>query len=127
MALAFSAEIGSLLKNCFILDSGASMHICNDILRFKNYNPSATGVLYAGDIIIRIQGTGSIKICPNCSRGSGNIVITLTHVAYMPGLYTNIIRARKLKQAGYSWDFNNNAIRKANKVIFKLGDHLLGL
>jgi hypothetical protein len=87
MALAFSAEIGSSLKNCFILDSGASTHVCNDISRFE----------------------------------------TLTNVAYVPGLHTNIVGARKLKQAGYSWDFDNNAIKKANKVIFKLGDHPSGL
>jgi hypothetical protein len=127
MALAFSAEIGSSLKNCFILDSGASTHVCNDISRFETYNPSVTGVLHAGDTTMRIQGTGNVKIRPNCGGESGNIVITLTNVAYVPGLHTNIVGARKLKQAGYSWDFDNNAIKKANKVIFKLGDHPSGL
>jgi hypothetical protein len=29
----------------------------------------------------------------------------LTNAVYVPGLNTNIAGARKLKQAGYSWDF----------------------
>ena len=127
MILVFSAEIGSSLKNCFILDSGASTHVCNNISRFENYNLSATGILRAGNTTMRIQGTGSVKIRPNCSGESGNIIITLTNVAYVPGLHTNIIGARRLKQAGYSWDFDNNIIKKGNNIAFKIGDHPSGL
>jgi hypothetical protein len=125
MALAFSIEIGRSLKNYFILDSGASTHVCNNISRFENYDPSATGALYTGNITIRIQGTGSVKIKPNC--GGERTIITLTNVAYVPGLHINIVAARKLKQAGYSWDFNNDAIKKGDKIIFDLEDHPSGL
>jgi hypothetical protein len=106
MTLVSSAEIGSSLKNCFILDSGASIHVCNNISRFENYDPSATRILYAGDTTMRIQGTGNVKIRPNCGGESGNIIITLTNVAYVPGIHTNIIGARRLEQAGYSRDIS---------------------
>jgi hypothetical protein len=76
---------------------------------------------------MRIQGTGNVKICLNCGGESRNIIITLTNIAYMPGLHTNIIGARRLKQAGYSWDFDNNIIKKGNNTVFKIRDHLSGL
>ena len=41
MMVGFSASDYSMLKESFILDSGATVHICNDITRFKEFKRSS--------------------------------------------------------------------------------------
>jgi hypothetical protein len=42
-------------------------------------------------------------------------------------MLTNIVAARRLKQAGYTWDFDNNTIKEGKRTLFKLKDHSSGL
>lgn len=53
--------------------------------------------------------------------------MTLTNVMYVPGMFTNIVTARQLKQAGYTWDFNNKTIKEGKRTLFELKGHSSGL
>lgn len=53
--------------------------------------------------------------------------MTLTNIMCVPGMLINIVAARRLKQAGYTWDFDNNTIREGKRTLFKLKDYSSGL
>lgn len=53
--------------------------------------------------------------------------MTLTNVIYIPDMFANIVAARLLKNTGYIWGFDNNAIKEGNRALFKLKDHSSGL
>ena len=52
-----------ILRDSFILDSGATTHVCNNCERFQDFKPATDeDVLYARDTIISIEGFGTIEI-----------------------------------------------------------------
>ena len=51
------------LRDNFILDSGATVHVCNSRDQFQTINPASEGDLwYAENMIILIEGFGSVDI-----------------------------------------------------------------
>ncbi|CEL02103.1 hypothetical protein ASPCAL03275 [Aspergillus calidoustus] len=114
---SFSTESSYELQNCFILDSGASVHVCNDRSRFQDFMEEDQRTLRAGDTIMRIEGRGNVRITPNSKKG---ISILLRDVAFVPGFHTNILSARRMKRAGYRWDFENDRILKDQEEICNL-------
>ena len=48
-----------LLHNSFILDSGATTHICNNRQRFKDF-VTASEILLAGDSHVHVEGYGTV-------------------------------------------------------------------
>ena len=113
----FSAEESYELQNCFILDSGASVHICNDWRCFLDFKQDDQGSLRAGKLIMRIEGRGSVRITPDSKK---QISILLKDVAFVPGFHTNILSARRMKKAGYQWDLENDCILKGQEEICSL-------
>lgn len=117
ISTGFSTESTYELQNCFILDSGASVHICNDRSRFLEYHEEVDRTLRAGDTIMRIEGRGNVRITPS---GKKRISILLKDVAFVPGFHTNLLSARRMKRAGYKWDFANDRILKGQEEICSL-------
>lgn len=96
-----SANIASIdataeyqLRNCYLLDSGADEHVCNDRSRFLTFTPAAKGdYLVAGDTTIPIQGYGTIEITARRKDGQPRI-IQLLETAFVPSFHTNVISYR---------------------------------
>jgi hypothetical protein len=55
------ANVSYLLRDSFVLDSGATTHVCNDSTRFINLEPSNQS-LFAGIDVANIQGFGDVNI-----------------------------------------------------------------
>ena len=73
-----------VLYTSVILDSGLTTHVCNNINRFIEYQPTCDNkVLYIGDSIIPIIGVRTIQVVVDRLGASGGRVITLKDIVYI--------------------------------------------
>lgn len=81
------------LRKSFIFDSGADVHITNDINRFvEPIRPASdNNRIYIGNQSIPIQGFGDAYITIMDSRTKQHRKIILKDTAYVPSLNTNIV------------------------------------
>jgi hypothetical protein len=118
------------LKKSTILDSGATIHVCNDRTKFLDITPaSGSDELLTGDGISSIQGFGTVEIK---TIGDNDLVrtIKLLNTAYVPNFHTNIVSFNKLFDAGIDWDTRNYRLTYGQsqtfcKVTRKAGQWLL--
>jgi hypothetical protein len=60
-----------MLNNSFILDLGATCHVCNDKSRFTDLRIALDDdVLYAGESVIPIEGFGTVSVIVTTSEES---------------------------------------------------------
>ena len=117
---AFSTNLEYRLKNSFILDSGATIHICNNIQRFVNFDPQTKDILLAGTQSIPVQGYGSVQITTKCpGQPNGERKIWLYKVAYIPGFHTNVVSNKTIKQKGFKWDDDTCLVTYNGQVVFQ--------
>ena len=87
------------LFSSYILDSGATIHICNDQSRFTDFRPPAsTDLIYAGDQLLPVQGWGTAFV--NLSTG---IKFQLKDCAYIPTFHCSVVSLKRLHYAGIEW------------------------
>lgn len=92
------------LRNSAILDSGATIHVFNQISRFLNFrtaNPN--DCLWAGEGQIKIQGYGDVDLALQTPAG-GRITLRLHDVAFVPEMATSLVSLRLLRNQGIWWD-----------------------
>jgi hypothetical protein len=78
------------LRHCFILDSGATCHIANDLTRFVGFrDPTPGDYIWAGNTQVWIKGYGSVHI--QLSGPEGTRVLRLDDVAYCPDILCNLV------------------------------------
>ncbi|KAI0570032.1 hypothetical protein Alg215_11305, partial [Pyrenophora tritici-repentis] len=103
------------LERSFILDSGTTCHVGNDIERFTNTREPGQGdFLWAGNARVWIKAYGTVVI-----RVQGDCPTRLLHlydVAYCPDLHCNLVSFRILRQQGLWWDTKSNptVLRRRN-------------
>ena len=103
------------LENCWILDSGAGIHICNDPDRFKFDRPaSEDSIIFSGRTTYPIKAYGSVMI--TVKAPSGPIPIRLVNVALVPGFFTSLVALRRLTEKGVHWDTKNERLHRAGKT-----------
>ena len=112
-------QIPYVLHDSFILDSGATIHICNDRQRFEDFVLVSESV-YAGEGQVQVQGFGTVRI--NIDRPSGKLNIKLAQVAFIPNFQTNTVSFRRLKTKGIEWDTENNNLTQGGKIWCKVQD-----
>jgi hypothetical protein len=105
----------------WLLDSGASNHMCLHKHWFSTYQPIDDGVVFMGnDISCKIVGIGSIRI--KMYDGS---IRTLTDVRHVPELRKNLISLGVLDSTGYKCTIQGGVMKvfkgilqvmKANKI-----------
>ena len=82
------------LANSFILDSEATIHVCNNCTRFKNLCLAYdNNCLLAGKDTIPIEGFGSVEITIECESGQQRI--TLENTAWVPRFHTSVVSLQK--------------------------------
>jgi hypothetical protein len=85
-------------KEEWILDSGASYHMCINRDWFTTYRPFAGGeVFMANDTLSKAVGIGSIRI----KMHHDGVVRTITNVRHMTGMSRNLISLGTLDDSGY--------------------------
>ena len=91
------------LRDSFILDSGATIHVCNNRERFKTFQSAGTNnYLYAGDSTVAIKGVGDVDI--QITTSDGVSTITLRNTAYVPWFHTNTVSLNKFIEKGVYWN-----------------------
>jgi hypothetical protein len=91
------------LRDSFILDSGATFHVCNGRARFQDIRPTSDEeFLYAGNAIIPIEGFGSVTIIIQTPEGPRPIV--LTEVAYVSSFHTSVASPDRFIAKDVHWD-----------------------
>lgn len=95
-----------LLRYSFIIDSGATIHICNQRDRFTAIKPAtdpmfanrATDV-FAGGHKLAVLGWGIIAIRATVNDGT-TLNLTIGKVAYVPDMFTSMISEDNLEELG---------------------------
>ncbi|KAL1963782.1 hypothetical protein VTN77DRAFT_7848 [Rasamsonia byssochlamydoides] len=109
------------LQKSFLLDSTATLHICNTRDRFKDFQEAEEGdYLLAGDTKVPIRGYGVVKIKARAVEGDGNCILAFHDVAFAPTFHTSLVSLDRAMQKGYSWDTKNGALEKDGKPICKV-------
>jgi hypothetical protein len=87
------------LINCWTLDSGTDIHVCNDPGRFQlNRVAGPADQLVAGKTVYEIEGYETVNIV---ARGpDGPINIQLLNVALVPGFFTSLVCLTKVMKKG---------------------------
>ena len=88
-----------VLCDSFILDYGATTHVCNNCYQFQTYIKVTNQHLYAGDWTITILGFGTVNITVQLPQDQTKIV-TLSDVARVPSFQTNTVSYHHFKNAG---------------------------
>ena len=113
---AFAVDCFSYkLKNCWTLDSGTDIHVCNDRTRFKFERTAAEeDVLMAGKTTYQIEAFGSVEI--TAKGPDGPVTILLLNVALAPGFLTNLVCLRRFTEKDVHWDTQNNRLHSNGKT-----------
>jgi hypothetical protein len=104
MKAAFSAsQQGYPLKDAFILDSGTTTHICNNLARLKEIRPPIMGdYIWAGNSRVWIKGYGTVNVTAEGPQGKETL--HLINVAWCPDFLCSLVSFRLLRRQGIWWD-----------------------
>lgn len=92
----------------WIVDSGASTHMCHDISKFQQFISAHLGMIRIADgSNIPIQGKGTVIL--QVQNGEALYTVTLENVAFVPELDTNLISVKKLVKAGNTVSFEGQS------------------
>jgi hypothetical protein len=107
-------------KNSWILDSGATNHICCLRELFTTIQLFKSSVLVADGRQIQIEGKGNVEL-ETISNGK-RIKITMTDVLFAPTMKINLISIGILAKKGFSMIFSNQKckIKFENRLVAKL-------
>jgi transposase InsO family protein len=102
----------------WIVDSGASSHMCNDRTIFHDLEECNQQVQTAGNAKATAEGAGIVSLTVH-ERGKSKM-ITLRDVLYVPTLRSNLISVGKLMQSGAVVDFSKKgcSVRKGKRTAF---------
>ena len=119
---SFNTDAAYELRDSFILDSGATGHICNNRARFTEYQP-ATEVqeVKIGDTYATIAGYG--MAVAYMERPDGTIArVRFAETAHIPGFHTSCISVKRLKQRGVYWNTYTNMLEHNKQPIYHVQD-----
>lgn len=99
-------QAGSLdsypLINSAILDSGASIHIFNNLQWFRNIRRANNEIIIAGTAEVPIRAYGTVHL-PTVRSDGSTYILRLANVAYCPAIVTNLVSAQQLEDRGIYW------------------------
>jgi hypothetical protein len=105
------------LRRSVILDSGATVHVCNDRTKMSDLRPAFEGEqLIAGSSYIPIEGWGTMRI----QVKDGKVVrdLDLKNAALIPSFHTNLASLRLFIKGGVHWDTRQNRLTYDNNLKF---------
>ena len=110
------------LRDSFILDSGATAHVCNSRKRFISFTPaSEDDLLYAGNTIIPIEGFGSIDII--IQTPDGPKIIELQNMALISSFHTSVVSLKRIMAKGVYWDTEHNCLTRSGNTFCTVESH----
>ena len=111
---AATIETRHQIAGNWILDSGATHHMCGDQTHFQNFEPYNARISIANGDSIEAKGVGEILI--SVENGNGDVTpICLRKVLYVPGLGpNNLLSVRCIQQAGATVIFGGAGQNEVN-------------
>lgn len=119
---------GNLVSDSgFVIDSGATSHMCNDKSLFYSLDERRKGTITVADG----------ELIESCGRGHVNVKIDndknpfdtrLSDVAYVPKLESNLLSVKKLTEKGFTVVFQDKhcfLVRDDDKILLKGYDNIL--
>jgi hypothetical protein len=124
MAAMAIDQVHLVLRDSFILDSGATNHMCNDRRRFVDFKPAGReDFLIAGNSTVVVQGYGTVEVTLDCkvtkSTPTGKRKFLLKNTLYIPTFTTNIVSYNKLFDVEIVWDSRAGLLKWKDVVIGK--------
>lgn len=115
------------LRASFILDSGADVHVCNDVNRaIGPIRPAGPGErLAAGSGWVPIIGYGEIEVKTCAPAPRNQQTMKLKDVAFIPSFFTSVVSLKKLINGGIDWLVRENKLM-LNSQVFCLVEPKLG-
>lgn len=93
-------------RGIWLIDSGASTHMCYERSRFENIDFCTTGVVRIADgTCIDIRGYGDVNVTIQSGGSSHNLL--LKKVAFVPDLDMNLLSVSRMAEKGYSVIFKD--------------------
>lgn len=98
------------MRNIDVIDSGATLHVYNDLSRFSNFRKSTSlSGIQAGSTVVPILGYGSVRV-PITLTSHAEGVLRLHNVAYCVDFICNLISIRRLNERQIWWDNEANLL-----------------
>ena len=102
-SIAFLSHSNNSSRNSWILDSGATQHMCNNKSHFTNFESFTTMITIADNTKITATGKGNVNI----NTKDGN-TFTLLDVLYVPQLASNLLSVCcAMKNPNIKFNFTN--------------------
>src|SRR5579862_4653577 len=123
MTSVFNSESSAyMLCKSVILDSGATIHVCNNRERFQSLRPvGKEEFIYAGNTTIPIEGFGNAIITINTPEGQKEI--ELADAAYVPSFHTTVASLKKFVVKDVHLDTKKNRLTYQEQTYCELGEH----
>jgi hypothetical protein len=99
--------IDYILKKSFIIDSGATDHVCNNRTRFTTlYERNSPIPLLTANSEFEVQLAGTVDFTFSVQIGNRTVVrrLTLTDVLYAPELHTSVVSIHRLRESKLYWE-----------------------
>ena len=103
-------------SNKWIMDSGASDHICCLKENFEFIEPYKSTVIVGDGRRLKVEGLGSVKVRTKSTNGK-MIKITITKVLHVPELTNNVISIGKLVTRGFKIMFERDSCKVYSKNV----------
>lgn len=123
----YSFVSNNLKSNDWIIDSGASNHMCCDENLFQSLKRGTYGdiVIASGDKM-KTKGRGTIKMFIGSEQET--IEVTLLDVLFVPDLEANLLSVEKMTKMGFSVNFSNSVCHLNGKFgSCLIGKHMNGV
>jgi hypothetical protein len=98
------------------LDSGSNKHLTGDreaFCEFQRINRVAGRITFGDGKALYAEGEGTVKLL--CKTPSGERLITLTYVKYVPGMPVNLFSVSRATSQGAKVEFNGDR----NQIVHK--------
>ena len=115
-AMLISHALAATSKNEWIIDSGASSHMCNEQSNFKEFvQLQSTEKVALGDgSTLDVKGEGTIDMEMILQDGTRRVCV-LNNVLYVPNLAYNLVSVSRATDAGKTVDFDDSACEFRNE------------
>ena len=110
------------LRESFILDSGATTHVCNSRKRFISFTPAGEDdLLYAGNTVIPIEGFGPVDV--TVQTPAGPKIIELQNTALISSFHTSVVSLKRIIAKGVYWDMEHNRLTRSGNTFCTVESH----
>ena len=114
--MLISHALAATSKNEWIIDSGASSHMCNEQSNFKEFvQLQSTEKVALGDgSTLDVKGEGTIDMEMILQDGTRRVCV-LNNVLYVPNLAYNLVSVSRATDAGKTVDFDDSTCEFRNE------------